>query len=80
MDDIDTRMAEVVKFCCGDDKWRGHFCPYHSGYDDGLAEAADEIERLRADQETLLGILEVYEITDSIDIADIERIAAGGMP
>lgn len=44
----DKRMAELVKFCCGDAKWRGHFCPYHSGYEDGLDEAADEIERLRA--------------------------------
>jgi hypothetical protein len=30
--------------CCGDAAWRGRFCPYHSGFLDGFAEATERLE------------------------------------
>ena len=27
--------------CCGNDAWRGLFCPYHQGYLDGLLDAIE---------------------------------------
>jgi hypothetical protein len=31
--------------CCSTDVWRGHLCPYHEGYADGIDVV---LERLRA--------------------------------
>jgi hypothetical protein len=38
--------------CCSADTWRGHLCPYHEGYADGIDVALD---RMRAIEEMMSG-------------------------
>lgn len=60
-DAIDDLEAEIVATevsrpdCCGNDKWRGHLCQYHQGFDDGTAVALDMIRAM--DRPTLLRAL-----------------------
>jgi hypothetical protein len=43
-DDIDVALiatkAHAAKHdCCGNAEWRGHFCQYHQGFEDGYDAA-----------------------------------------
>lgn len=33
---VDRMAREAAEGCCMDDRWRGHACQYHEGYEDGL--------------------------------------------
>lgn len=33
---IGEMAAEAAMGCCGDASWRGRYCQYHQGYEDGL--------------------------------------------
>lgn len=69
----DIVMAEMVKGCCGDAKWRGHFCPYHTGYEDGYDWAADEIERLRAELVALQKAVIFNEAERGVNVLETMR-------
>lgn len=38
--------------CCSTDSWRGHLCPYHDGYADGIDAV---LERMHAIEEVTRG-------------------------
>lgn len=46
--DLVRESIAVNPGCCGDDKWRGRYCQYHQGYEDGAdaAFAAGETREL----------------------------------
>lgn len=43
--EIDAVIHAMVLGCCGDDLWRGLFCRYHDGFEDGMNVMLDMIER-----------------------------------
>jgi len=32
--------------CCSSDTWRGHLCPYHQGFEDGIDVVLDRLREI----------------------------------
>ena len=37
------RMLKAVDGCCGNAEWRGRFCQYHQGFEDGIDAVIDKL-------------------------------------